>query len=66
MHESLAAGADAILLIVAALDTGTLTALHALATQLGLGALVEVHDARELDAALRDRRRDRSASTTAT
>ena len=51
VHESLAAGADAILLIVAALDTGTLIRLHSLATQLGLATLVEVHDAVELDAA---------------
>jgi indole-3-glycerol phosphate synthase len=51
VHESLAAGADAILLIVAALDTGTLIRLHSLATQLGLATLVEVHDAIELDAA---------------
>ena len=51
IHEALAAGADAILLIVAALDTGTLVRLHSLATQLGLATLVEVHDAIELDAA---------------
>ena len=51
VHESLAGGADAILLIVAALDTGTLISLHSLATQLGLATLVEVHDAIELDAA---------------
>jgi indole-3-glycerol phosphate synthase len=51
VHESLAAGADAILLIVAALDTGTLIRLHSLATQLGLATLLEVHDAIELDAA---------------
>ncbi len=51
MHETLAGGADAILLIVAALDTGTLIRLHSLATQLGLATLVEVHDAIELDAA---------------
>ena len=51
VHEALAGGADAILLIVAALDTGTLIRLHSLATQLGLDALVEVHDALELDAA---------------
>jgi indole-3-glycerol phosphate synthase len=51
VYEALAAGADAILLIVAALDTGTLIRLHSLATQLGLATLVEVHDALELDAA---------------
>jgi indole-3-glycerol phosphate synthase len=51
VHEALAGGADAILLIVAALDTGTLIRLHSLATKLGLATLVEVHDAIELDAA---------------
>jgi indole-3-glycerol phosphate synthase len=51
VYEALAGGADAILLIVAALDTGTLVRLHSLATQLGLATLVEVHDAIELDAA---------------
>jgi len=51
VHEALAGGADAILLIVAALDTGTLVRLHSLATQLGLATLVEVHDAIELETA---------------
>jgi indole-3-glycerol phosphate synthase len=51
VHETLAAGADAILLIVAALETGPLVRLHALATQLGLATLVEVHDAIELETA---------------
>ena len=39
--EALAAGADAVLLIVAALDDALLRALHATATQLGMDALVE-------------------------
>jgi indole-3-glycerol phosphate synthase len=52
VHESFAAGADAILLIVAALSPDELSALQAEAAQLGLSALVEVHDERELDAAL--------------
>jgi indole-3-glycerol phosphate synthase len=42
-----------VLLIVAALDDGTLHALHRLATGLGLDVLVEVHDADELARALR-------------
>jgi indole-3-glycerol phosphate synthase len=45
-------GADAVLLIVAALDHTELQALHELARQLGLVALVEVHDEAELERAL--------------
>jgi indole-3-glycerol phosphate synthase len=50
--ESLAAGADAILLIVAALSAAELATLHADAQSLGLAVLVEVHNERELDAAV--------------
>jgi len=46
--EAHAAGADAILLIVAALDDATLARLHAAAVARGLAALVEVHTAEEL------------------
>jgi indole-3-glycerol phosphate synthase len=45
-------GADCVLLIVAALDRARLKDLEAAARALGLAVLVEVHDARELDAAL--------------
>ena len=50
--ESMAAGADAILLIVAALAPATLAELYAQAQALGLGVLVEVHDRAELDSAV--------------
>lgn len=52
LHEARAAGADAVLLIVAALDQPTLLALHEQARELGLDALVEVHDRAELARAI--------------
>jgi indole-3-glycerol phosphate synthase len=52
LYESAAAGADAILLIVAALDPEELDELLREARDLDLDALVEVHDERELEIAL--------------
>src|SRR5262245_55788530 len=53
VFETRAVGADAILLIVAALpEDSHLADLHALATELGLGVIVETHDDAELDRAL--------------
>jgi indole-3-glycerol phosphate synthase len=53
VFEGRAIGADALLLIAAALpDDSLLADLHALTTELGLAALVEVHDEHELDRAL--------------
>jgi indole-3-glycerol phosphate synthase len=52
LYESAAAGADAILLIVAAIDRRLLAELHAEAARLDLDVLVEVHSESELDCAL--------------
>jgi indole-3-glycerol phosphate synthase len=53
VYETRGIGADAILLIVAAIpDDALLRDLHELSRELGLAALVEVHDDRELDRAL--------------
>jgi indole-3-glycerol phosphate synthase len=52
LYESAAAGADAILLIVAALEPRALAELHAEARALDLDVLVEVHDEEELECAL--------------
>lgn len=53
VYEARAAGADAVLLIAAYLDSARLGELHALARSLGMAALVEVHDQADLDKALK-------------
>jgi indole-3-glycerol phosphate synthase len=52
VYEARAMGADAILLIAAALDLPTMREFEAMAQTLGLGVLVEVHDGAELELAL--------------
>ncbi|MFN2501468.1 MAG: indole-3-glycerol phosphate synthase TrpC [Pyrinomonadaceae bacterium] len=53
IYESAAAGADAILLIVAVLTENELNDFHRIArNELGLDVVVEVHDAKELTAAV--------------
>ncbi len=52
VYEARVLGADAVLLIAAALDDGLLRELLDLAESLGLDALIEVHDENELERAL--------------
>lgn len=51
--EARVLGADAVLLIIAALDDGQAAELETVAHDLGLDVLIEVHDEAELDRALR-------------
>lgn len=51
VYEARAAGADAVLLIVAALEDTQLADLHVLIESLKMAALVEVHDLREMERA---------------
>jgi hypothetical protein len=55
--ESRSLGADAILIIVAALDDGQMAEIEDAALGLGMDALIEVHDAHELERALNLRSR---------
>ena len=52
VREARALGADAILIIVAALDDATMVAIEQQAVALGMDVLVEVHDEAELERAL--------------
>lgn len=52
VYQARAMGADCILLIVAALDLPRMQELEALAHDLGMAVLVEVHDGEELELAL--------------
>ncbi|MCW3478988.1 indole-3-glycerol phosphate synthase TrpC [Neisseriaceae bacterium JH1-16] len=52
IYEARAMGADCILLIAAALSGDTMREFEALAHELGMAVLVEVHNAEELDTAL--------------
>ncbi|WP_344753377.1 indole-3-glycerol phosphate synthase TrpC [Gryllotalpicola koreensis] len=52
IFEARAAGADLVLLIVAALEQKKLAGLHQLARELGMTALVETHSEEEIDRAL--------------
>ena len=53
VFEARAWGADCILLIVAALDPGLMAELEAIAHDVGMSVLIEVHNAAELEIALR-------------
>ncbi|MFC5472837.1 indole-3-glycerol phosphate synthase TrpC [Paraherbaspirillum soli] len=53
IYQARSWGADAVLLIVAALDHGLMAEMEALALELGMSVLVEVHNAEELTAALK-------------
>ena len=53
IYESRAMGADAVLLIAACLDDAQMKDFEAIARDLGMAVLVEVHDGAELDRALK-------------
>jgi indole-3-glycerol phosphate synthase len=55
IYQAILAGADAVLLIVAALDDGELERLLQTSSKMGIDALVEVHNEAELDRALHAR-----------
>ncbi len=51
-HEARAIGADAILIIVAALENGAMAEIESAALDLGMDVLIEVHDEAELERAV--------------
>jgi indole-3-glycerol phosphate synthase len=53
VYEARSLGADCILLIVAILEPAVMASLYQLAVELGMDVLIEVHDAQELEQALR-------------
>ena len=53
IYEARAMGADCILLIVSALNEAQLSQLHEVAITMGMDVLIEVHDAEELNTALK-------------
>ncbi|AVP56492.1 indole-3-glycerol phosphate synthase TrpC [Pulveribacter suum] len=53
IYESRAVGADCVLLIAACLEDGLMAEMEAIARSLDMAVLVEVHDGRELERALR-------------
>lgn len=52
VYEARVLGADAVLLIAAILDPGQIKDLYALATEIGLAVLVEIHHERELESVM--------------
>lgn len=52
IYEARAMGADAVLLIASVLDSAKMRDFYALSTELGMSALIETHDAKEVESAL--------------
>ena len=52
IYEARAMGADAVLLIASVLDSAKMRDFYALSTELSMSALIETHDAKEVESAL--------------